>query len=91
MVVDALLIKDEDVEALLCAISIIQPNWITKKGMNGRMTKKCGHSLKICRKIPVHKIHLDGKLIHYGTNIAYIFVIIPNSNKILFWNCTPLL
>jgi hypothetical protein len=27
-VVDALSRKDEDVEAFLCAISIIQPNWI---------------------------------------------------------------
>jgi len=28
--VDALLRMDEDVEALLCAISIIQPEWINK-------------------------------------------------------------
>ena len=30
VVVDALSRKDEDVEALLCAIYIIQPEWITK-------------------------------------------------------------
>eukprot|EP00253_Pinus_taeda_P018529 PITA_18529 len=30
VVADALLIKDEDVEALLCAISIIQPDWINE-------------------------------------------------------------
>ena len=30
VVADALLRKDEDVEALLCAISIIQPDWITE-------------------------------------------------------------
>ena len=30
VVADALSRKDEEVEALLCAISIIQPNWITK-------------------------------------------------------------
>ena len=30
VVADALSRKDEDVEALLCAISIIQPEWITK-------------------------------------------------------------
>ena len=29
-VADALSRKDEDVEALLCAIFIIQPDWITK-------------------------------------------------------------
>ena len=30
LVANALSRKDEDVEALLCAISIIQPDWITK-------------------------------------------------------------
>ena len=30
VVVDALSRKEEEVEALLCAISIIQPDWITK-------------------------------------------------------------
>ena len=30
VVADALSRKNEDVEALLCAISIIQPDWITK-------------------------------------------------------------
>ena len=29
-VADAISRKDEEVEALLCAISIIQPDWITK-------------------------------------------------------------
>ena len=30
VVADALLIKDEEVEAFLCALSIIQPDWITE-------------------------------------------------------------
>ena len=30
LVADALSRKDEEVEALLCAISIIQPDWITE-------------------------------------------------------------
>ena len=30
VVADALSRKDEDVKTLLCAISIIQPDWITK-------------------------------------------------------------
>ena len=30
VVVDALSRKDEEVEPLLCVISIIQPDWITK-------------------------------------------------------------
>ena len=78
VVSDALSRKDEEVEALLCAISIIQPDWITKQGMNGKRTKKCGLSFKNCSKILVHIIHLVGKMIPYGTKIAYIFAIIPN-------------
>jgi hypothetical protein len=46
--------------------------------MNGRMTKKCGLSFKGCSKIPIHQIHLHGKMIHYGTKIAYIYVRTPN-------------
>jgi len=48
---DAILRRDEDVEAFLCAISIIQPDWITEEGINGRMKKRCGHSFKICSNI----------------------------------------
>ena len=36
VVVDALLRKDEDVEALLCAISIIQIDWITEARDEGK-------------------------------------------------------
>ena len=42
--------------------------------MNGIMTKKCGLSFKGCNRIPVHQIHLHGKMIHYGTKITYIYV-----------------
>ena len=49
--------------------------------MNGKMTKKCGLSFKGCSRIPVHQIHLHGKMIHYGTHITYIYVGNPNSNK----------
>ena len=61
VVANALSRKDEDVEAFICAISIIQPDWITEARMNGRMTKKCGHSFKSCGKILVHMMHLVGK------------------------------
>ena len=82
--------NDKDVKALFCAISIIQREWITEERENGIMMKSCGHSLKNCSKIPIHLKNLVGKLIQYGTKIAYIFVRIPNSNKRFFWNCTPL-
>jgi hypothetical protein len=54
------------------------------------MMKKCGVSFKGYSRIPVHQIHLHGKMIHYGTKIAYIYVRTPNSNKRYYWNFTPL-
>ena len=78
VVADALSRKNEEVEALLYAISIIQPNWITKARDDGRRMKKCGYSFKSCSKILLNLIHLVGKMIPYGTKIAYIFSRIPN-------------
>ena len=52
--------------------------------------KKCGHLFESYNKIPVHLIHLAGKMIRYGTKIAYTSVRIPNSNKRFLWNCTLL-
>ena len=42
--------------------------------MNGIMTKNFGLSFKGCSRIPVHLIHLHGKMIHYGTKIIYIYL-----------------
>ena len=78
VVADALSRKNEEVEALLCAISIIQPDWITEARDEWKKDKMYGHSFKSCSKILVHLIHLVGKMIPYGTKIAYIFVRIPN-------------
>jgi hypothetical protein len=58
--------------------------------MNGKMMKKCGLSFKGCSRIPMHMIHLHGKMIHCGTKITYIYVRNPNSNKRYFWNFTSL-
>jgi hypothetical protein len=89
VVADALSRKDEDVEAFLCYISIIQPNWIIEERDEWKNDEKCGISFKGCNRISVHQIHLHGKMIHYGTKIAYIYVRTPNSNKRYYWNCTP--
>jgi hypothetical protein len=35
--------------------------------------------------ILVHKIHLHGKMIHYGTKVAFIYVRNPKSNKRYYW------
>ena len=90
VVADALSRKDEDVEALLCVISIIQPNWITEAMDEWKNDEEVWTLIQSFSKIPIHMKLLTGKMIHYGTKIAYIFVIITNSIKILFWNCTPL-
>jgi hypothetical protein len=90
VVADEISRKDEDVEAFLCAISIIQPNWIIEARDEWKNDEKCGLSFKGCSRIPVHQIHLHGKMIHYGTKITYIYVRTPNSNKRYYWNCTPL-
>jgi len=80
----SLLRKGEDVEALICVISIIQSKWINEARDEGNNVKSCGHLFKSCSKISVHLIHLAGKMIQCGTNISYMFVRIPNSNKYSF-------
>ena len=54
------------------------------------MMKKGGNLVESDNKIPVHLIHLAGKIIHYGTKIAYTSVRIPNLNKRFLRNCTLL-
>jgi hypothetical protein len=34
----------------------------------------------------MYQIHLHGKMIHYGTKIAYIYLRNPNSHKMYYWN-----
>jgi hypothetical protein len=53
VVADALSRKDEDVEAFLCAISIIQPDWIIEARDEWKNDEKCGLSFKGCSRIPV--------------------------------------
>jgi len=42
------------------------------------MMKKCVHLFESYNKIPVRLIHLAGKMIRYGKNIAYTSIIIPS-------------
>jgi hypothetical protein len=90
VVADELLRKDEYVEAFLYAISIIQPDWIIEARDEWKNDEKVWTLFKGFSRIPVHQIHLHGKMIHYGTKITYIYVRNPNSNKRYYWNCTPL-
>ena len=77
-------------EALICAISIIQPYWITEARDEWKKNEEVWTLIQKLQTDPSTSNTFCWKMIPYGTNIAYIFVIIPKSNKILFWNCTPL-
>ena len=78
VVADELSRKDEEVEALLYVISIIQPDWITEARDEWKKDEEVWTLIQSCSKILVHLIHLVGKMILHGTNIAYIFARIPN-------------
>ena len=75
---DALSRNDEDVEALLCAISIIQPDWINEAREEWKNDEEVWALIQSYNKIPVLLIHLAGKMIRYGTKIAYTSVRIPS-------------
>ena len=78
VVADALSRKDEDVEALLCAISIIQPDWINEAREEWKNDEEVWALIRKFNKILVRLIHLAGKMIRYGTKIAYTSVRIPS-------------
>ena len=78
VVADALSRKDEDVEAFLCAISIIQPDWITEAREEWKNDEEVWTLIQKLQQDRSTLIHLVGKMIHYGTKIAYIFARIPN-------------
>jgi len=57
-VVVALSRKDEDVEALFCAISIIQPDWINEVGDEWKKDIKVWPLFQNLQKIPIQTILL---------------------------------
>ena len=56
VVVDALSRKDEDVETLLCAISIIQPDWINETSYEWKKDEEAWPLIQKLQKIPVQTI-----------------------------------
>src|SRR5277367_5648695 len=67
VVADALSRKDEDVEALLCAFSIIQPDWINEARDEWKKDEEVWPLIQKLQKIPIQTILLDieeeGKII----------------------------
>ena len=91
-VVDALSRKDEDVEALLCAISVIQPDWITKARDEWKNDEEVWTLIQNLQQDPNASYKFSWKMIYCDTNIAYVFVGIPNSkqNILLELHTSPL-
>ncbi len=78
MVADALSRKDEDVEALLCTISIIQPDWINEARDEWKNDKEVWALIRKLQQDSSTSDTLGGKMIRYGTKIAYTSVRIPS-------------
>ena len=81
---NALLRKDEDVEALFCSIYIIQHDWINEARDEWKNDEEVWTLFQKLQQDLCTFDNLSGKMIHYGTKITYIFVRIPNSNKRFF-------
>ena len=77
----ALSIKDHDVKALLCTISIIQSDWINKARDQWKNDEEVQKLIQNLQQDTNSYEHLSGKMINFGTNITYIYVKTPNSNK----------
>ena len=77
VVADALSRKNEEVEALLCAISIIQPDWITEAREEWKNDKEVWTLIQKLQQDPNTSDTFSWKNDSFGTKIAYIFVRIP--------------
>ena len=65
-------------KAFLCAISIIQLDWIFEAKDEWKKDEEVWTLIQNLQQDPSTLIHLVGKMIPYGTKITYIFVGIPN-------------
>jgi hypothetical protein len=101
MVENALSRKEEEIEGLLCVISILQSDWMEEARIEWKQDQKVCKIIRQLQENPrafykfVWKNDLlwyrDHLLICCGIEIAYIYVRIPNSNRRSFGNCTLLL
>jgi len=66
-VADALSRKDEDVEALFCAISIIHPDWVSEARDEWKKDEEVWPLIQKLQKIPIQtilpKLEEEGKII----------------------------
>ena len=78
VVADALSRKDEDVETLLCAISIIQPDWINEAREEWKNDEEVWALIQKLQQDSSTPYTFNWHNDCYGTNIAYTFVRIPS-------------
>ena len=92
LVEDALSRKDEDVEALLCALSIIKLDWIAEAREEWKNDLSMWTLIQKLQKDPSVSdtfVWQNDSLWHKDR--IYIYVRTPNSSKRSFWSYTPLL
>eukprot|EP00253_Pinus_taeda_P036062 PITA_36062 len=85
VVVDTLSRKDEDVEALLCAISIIQPDWINEAREEWKNDEEVWHLFESYNKIPLkQKILMELHTSPLGGNSGFLKTYL-RVKKEFFW------
>jgi len=86
VVADALSRKDEDVEALICAISIIQPDWINEARDELQKIGTMAYKLELPTASRVHPIfHVSclKKVIGYKLSVQTILPELDEEGKII--------
>ena len=78
VVSNALSRKDEDVEALLCTIYIIQLDWINEAREEWKNDKEVCELIWKLQQDSSTSDTFSYKMIHYGTKIAYTSIRIPS-------------
>ena len=91
VVADALSRKDEDVEALLCVISIIQPDWVVATRGEWKNDLSVWTLIQKLQKDPSVSDTFVWKNDSHRYKDRLYTIRTPNSNKISFWNYTPLI
>lgn len=74
-------------KVLISTIYSIQIDWIANARDEWKNDKEAWKLIQKLQQDPSTSHIFIWK--NDSTQIAYIFIRIPNSNKIFFWNCTP--
>jgi hypothetical protein len=89
-VADALSRKDEDVEAFVCSILIIQPDWIIEMRDEWKNDENVWTLFQRLQQDPNASNTFTWKNDSLWYKDRLFYVRTPNSNKRYYWNFTPL-